>query len=192
MTQKRILIAYGSRYNSTAETAGILAIFLREERNLNVSLYNLCKEKENSWPLLEKGEFEGIIVGTGIRIGKWTKEVSQFIKINKNELHNPKTIFGFFISCGYASDPKYYPIAKKQFILAKFKKYNLFPKITEAFGGVFDFSPSSNLNSLDKKILRWGARDLKMKINYTQRNDYRDWNKVYNFARKFESLLNSF
>ncbi|MHA2174350.1 MAG: hypothetical protein ACXABI_05940 [Candidatus Hodarchaeales archaeon] len=65
MTQKRILIAYGSRYTSTAETAGKVAIFLLEERNLNVSLYNLCKEKENSWTLIEKEEFDGIIVVTG-------------------------------------------------------------------------------------------------------------------------------
>jgi menaquinone-dependent protoporphyrinogen oxidase len=191
LTQKRILIAYGSRYHTTAETAGKLALFLQEERNLNVSLFNLCKVKEISWPLLEREEFDGIIVGTGIRVGKWTKEVKQFVKINKKTLKDPKTLFGLFISCGYASDPKHYPIAVKQFIEAKFEELKFFPDISEVFGGVFDFSPTSSLNSLDKQILKWGARNLVMKIDYSKRNDYRDWDRIYSFGKTFEIILNS-
>lgn len=189
MIQKRILIVYGSRYYSTAETAGKLAEFLQEERNLNVSLFNLCKVKEKSWPLIEREEFDGIIVGTGIRIGKWTKEVKRFVKINKKTLSDPKTLFGFFVSCGYASDPKHYPIAIKQFIEAKFEELRFFPDIFDAFGGVFDFSPTSSLSSLDKQILKWGARDLVMKIDYSQRNDYRDWDRIYDFGKRFEIRL---
>ena len=191
MTQKRILIAYRSRYQSTAETAGKLATFLEEERNLNVSLFNLCKVNEKSWPLLEREEFDGVIVGTGIRIGKWTKEVKQFVKINKDAIKDLKILFGFFINCGYASDPKYYPIAMKQFLEAKFRKLRFFPDISDAFGGVFDFSPTSSLSFLDKQILKRGARDLVMKIDYTQRNDYRDWDQIYGFAERFEIILNS-
>ncbi len=191
MTQKRVLIAYGSRYCSTAETAGKLAEFLEEEQNLTVSLFNLRKGKEKSWPLLEKQDFDGIIVGTGIRVGKWTREVKQFVKINKKAIKDTKTLFGFFISCGYASDPKYYPIAKKQFLEVKFEKLGFFPDIYDAFGGVFDFSPTSSLNIIDKQILKWGARDLVMNIDYIQRNDYRDWKQIYGFASRFETTLNS-
>ena len=191
MTQKRVLIAYGSRYHSTTETAGKLAEFLEEKRNLNVSRFKLCKVNEKSWPLLEREEFDGIIVGTGIRISKWTKEVKYFVKINKKAIKDPKILFGFFINCAYAADPKYYSIAKKQFLDAKFKELGFFPDIYDAFGGVFDFSPTSSLSFLDKQILKWGARDLVMKIDYTQRNDYRDWDQIYGFATRFEIMLNS-
>ena len=191
MTQKKILIAYGSRYHSTAETARNLAIFLEEKRNLNVNLLDLCKITKTSWPLLEREKYNGIIVGTGIRIGRWTNEVKQFVKINRNAIKDSEILFGFFISCGYASDPKHYPIAIKQFLEAKFEKFRFIPDIYDAFGGVFDFSPTSSLSSLDKQILKWGARDLVMKIDNIKRNDYRDWDQIYGFAKRFETMLNS-
>ena len=113
------------------------------------------------------------------------------MKINRNAIEDSKVLFGFFISCGYASDPKHYPIAIKQFLEAKFEKFRVFPDISDAFGGVFDFSPTSSLSFLDKQILKRGARDLVMKIDYTQRNDYRDWDQIYGFAKRFETILNS-
>jgi len=76
-----------------------------------------------------------------------------------------------------------------RFIEAKFEELRFFPDIFDAFGGVFNFSPTSSLSSLDKQILKWGARDLVMKIDYSQRNDYRDWDRIYDFGKKFEIRL---
>ncbi|MHA2238941.1 MAG: flavodoxin domain-containing protein [Candidatus Hodarchaeales archaeon] len=191
MTQKRILIAYGSRYHSTAETSRKLGRYLEEQMNLNVLLVNLRKIERNSWPLLEKDKFAGVIVGTGIRISKWTKETRQFLEMNKNKVSDFKLVLGVFISCGYASDPSHYPIAIKEFMEDKFVKIGITPDIYDAFGGVFDFSPTSPHGSLNKQILKWGSRDLVMKIDYTQRNDYRDWNQIYDCARRFASKVNS-
>ena len=83
MTHERILIAYGSRYNCTADISQKLANFLEERFNLKVSLLNLRETEAKSWPLLEREEYTGIIIGTGIRITKWTKEVRLFLKVNK-------------------------------------------------------------------------------------------------------------
>ena len=189
MTKKRILIAYGSRYNSTEEISRNLGKFLEEKLKLKVSLVDLREIDVDSWPLLERDQFAGIIIGTGIRLTKWTKEVRQFLKANKKNLSNLKIVLGFFISCGYASDPKHYSIAKKEFLEDKFGQIGIRPDIYDAFGGVFDFSPSSPHGSINKQILRWGSRDLIMRIDYTQRNDYRDWNQIYDFARRFASKI---
>jgi menaquinone-dependent protoporphyrinogen oxidase len=189
MTKKKILIAYGSRYNSTAEISRNLGKILEEKLKLKVSLIDLREIDVDSWPLLERDQFAGIIVGTGIRLTKWTKEVRQFLKANRKNISDFKIVLGFFISCGYASDPKHYPIAKKEFLLDKFGQIGIMPDIYDAFGGVFDFSPSSPHGSINKQILRWGSRDLVMKIDYTQRNDYRDWNQIHDFARRFASKI---
>lgn len=191
MTHKRILIAYGSRYNCTADISQKLAKFLEERFDLKVSLLNLRETATNSWPLLEREEYSGIIIGTGIRLTKWTKEVRLFLKVNKDRIQDLNITVGFFISCGYASDPKHYPIALRQFITDKMTSIGFKPNIYEAFGGIFDFATTSSLSSINKRILRWGSRDLEMKVDYNNRNDYRDWDRIYEFGNNFVTLLNA-
>ena len=191
MTHKRILIAYGSRYNCTADISQKLAKFLEERFDLKVSLLNLRETDTNSWPLLEREEYSGIIIGTGIRLTKWTKEVRLFLKVNKDRIQDLNITVGFFISCGYASDPKHYPIALRQFITDKMTSIGFKTNIYEAFGGIFDFATTSSLSSINKRILRWGSRDLEMKVDYNNRNDYRDWDRIYGFGNNFVTLLNA-
>ncbi|MHA2095125.1 MAG: flavodoxin domain-containing protein [Candidatus Hodarchaeales archaeon] len=182
-------MAYGSRYQSTEDIAKNIAKYLEEKENLEVFVVNLRKLSRKSWPIVETGRFDALIVGTGIRVARWTKETTLFLKINKRIIHELNLPLGFFISCGYASDPSHYPIAMKQFIENRFTKLGIHPDIYEAFGGVFDFSPTSPYSHLDKQILKMGSRDLVMKIDFTQRNDYRDWNRIYKFADRFVSKL---
>ncbi|MHA2246808.1 MAG: flavodoxin domain-containing protein [Candidatus Hodarchaeales archaeon] len=187
MSKINILIAYGSRYHSTEEISTKIALFLENKLEFQVKLLDLRNTRAKNWPPLEK--YDGILVGTGIRITKWTKEAKQFLKRKKQIINQNNIILGVFVSCGYASDPKHYPIAIKDFLERIFDEIGIKPDIYDAFGGVFDFSNSSTKGAFDRKILVWGSRDLSMKINYTNRNDYRDWNQIYNFSSKFGKLV---
>jgi menaquinone-dependent protoporphyrinogen IX oxidase len=187
MDQTNILIAYGSRYGCTEEISHKIAEFFEKEDGYRCTLLNLRKTEVSLWPSLEK--YDGIIIGTGIRIGKWVKEAQTLL--GKCKLNNMTRLLftGVFISCGYASDPKHYPIAIRDFLERIFVQVGVKPDIYDAFGGVFDFSVSSKKGFLDRRILKWGSRNLCMKTDYTKRNDYRNWTQIYDFSSRFAELL---
>lgn len=185
--QKKILIAYGSRYGCTEEISNKIADYLEQDKRYHTKLLNL--RGNDHWTSIE--EFNGIIIGTGIRVGKWSKETKSFLKKCKQIKSSIKPIIGVFISCGYASDPKYYPSAIQNFLIDIIDDIGVksLIDIYDAFGGVFDFSNTSELGRIDKKILKLGARDLCMNIDYTERNDYRDWDIIYDFCSQFATLV---
>ena len=185
--QKQILIAYGSRYGCTEEISYEIAKYFEKTKGYNTKLLNL--RGKDLWISIE--EFNGIIIGTGIRIGKWSKETKSFLKKCTQIENSIKPIIGVFISCGYASDPKYYPNAIQSFLLDILDDIGVksLINIYDVFGGVFDFSNSTKLSRIDKKILKLGARDLSMNIDYTEKNDYRDWNIIYDFCAQFDTLV---
>ncbi|OLS22916.1 MAG: Protoporphyrinogen IX dehydrogenase [menaquinone] [Candidatus Heimdallarchaeota archaeon LC_3] len=186
MISKKVLVAFGSRWGSTEGIAYELSMMLKHV-GLNTTVINLRQINHDHWPAVD--EFGAIILGTGIRIGQWTKEVKEYLKKNKEKLVKGEITLGFFISCGYASDPKYYPIAIRDFIEKGFRKIGIKPDMYEAFGGIFDYSDNSKLTSLDRKILRLGARDLCMKIGFNDKNDYRNWERVREFSTKINRLV---
>ncbi|MHA2329476.1 MAG: flavodoxin domain-containing protein [Candidatus Hodarchaeales archaeon] len=190
MDQTKILIAYGSRYGCTKEISSKIATFLEKKEGINIILLNLREIEEASWPPIER--FDGIMIGTGIRVGKWTKEAKAILKGCKKNGVTKRPIIGVFISCGYASDPTHYPIAIKDFLEHKFDDIGIKPDLYDAFGGVFDFSTSSKKGKLDRKILTWGSRDLSMKIDYKNRNDYRNWTQIFEFSLKFVEIMKKF
>jgi menaquinone-dependent protoporphyrinogen oxidase len=187
MNQPKILIAYGSRYGCTEEISLKIASYLEKTEGLCTEVVNLRTIAESAWPRLV--DFQGILLGTGIRIGKWTKEAESFLKKIKRRFINGRPAIGVFISCGYAADAKHYPIAMRSFLEKKFKDIGFHPDIYEAFGGIFDFSSSSNKSIIDRRILKWGSSDLKLTINDKKRNDYRNWERVYSFSHSFAEMM---
>ncbi len=139
--QKKILIAYGSRYGCTEEISNKIADYLEQDKRYHTKLLNL--RGNDHWTSIE--EFNGVIIGTGIRIGKWSKETKSFLKKFTQIKNSIKPIIGVFISCGYASDPKYYPNAMQSFLLDILDDIGVKSHIDiyDAFGGVFDFSNSA-------------------------------------------------
>ncbi|MFX0117261.1 MAG: flavodoxin domain-containing protein [Candidatus Hodarchaeota archaeon] len=185
MASTKVLIAYGSRYGCTEEISHELAGFLEEE-GFQTQLLDLRTTREDQWPSI--AEYHGVMIGTGIRIGYWTKEARKFLKRNKALFQGHKKALGVFVSCGYAADPKMYPKAKEEFIEPTLNKIGIESDLYDAFGGVFDFSNSSKVGYLDKKILRWGARDLCMDIEFDSRNDYRNWDQIRIFSKEFTKI----
>ncbi|MHA1971892.1 MAG: flavodoxin domain-containing protein [Candidatus Hodarchaeales archaeon] len=184
MIEKRILIVYGSRFGSTEEIAKKISEII-EEKGIRTKIVNLRKTTEKEWPDLNY--YDGIIIGTGIKIGRWTKEVKKFITKNKNLINQSKKPSGFFISSGLASFEETYEQAKEDFIVKKFTQMGIEISYFDAFGGVIDLSETSNKGWLDKKMLRTIFKD-NPKINLKTRNDLRDWEKIQEFAERFVKM----
>ncbi len=185
---KRVLIAYGSRYGSTEEISQEIAKVL-EKQGLEVQLVDLKKTKSKDWPSIEP--FDGVLVGSGIRIMKWVKEPQEFLLKHKGEFQEKK--LGIFISSGFASITDKREQAKKDWIEKTMEKVGVKADLYDAFGGVFDFSESSRIGGLDKRILKMAAKGMSkefgIKIDEKGKNDFRDWNQIHSFAEKFAELM---
>ncbi len=190
MAGKKVLIAYGTRYGSTEEISQKIAEIL-ENKGLEVQLVDLKKTKSKEWPSLEN--FDGVLVGSSIKIFKWMNEPQEFLKKHKVEIQKRVKILGLFVSCGTASVPENCEKAKNDYLEKVMAKIGIEADIYDAFGGVYDFSESSRMGSLDKRMLKMGlkemAKDSGIKYDEKGRNDFRDWDQIRSFAEKFAELM---
>jgi menaquinone-dependent protoporphyrinogen oxidase len=69
----KAMIVYGTRYGATAGTSEEIAEVLRHE-GFEVKVVNAKKEK-----IKDISEYELIIVASGMKIGRWTKEPEKFL-----------------------------------------------------------------------------------------------------------------
>jgi menaquinone-dependent protoporphyrinogen oxidase len=181
-----ILIVYASRYGSTAEIAQEIAETL-ESNEMIAEIIDLRDGVKNS----TLDEFHGILVGSGIRMGRWTKEALNFLKVNREILKNKP--LGIFISSGEAANPNTYTSAHKKYLDNVLQKigFDLDNVLTEAFGGVFDLSSSSNYNYLEKKILKRIAKSdgTGFIVHDGKLNDFRNWQRIRNWTTDFSDLV---
>lgn len=183
---KKVLIAYGSRFGCTEEVSQKIAKILEEE-GIDSHLLNLRKVKARKWPAFEG--FDGVLVGSGIKIMRWTKEPKNFLKKYKEEFEGK--VLGIFVCCAAAvNDPDY---AKKEYLEKVATELGITQNIYDAFGGVLDFSESSKMGFLDRKMLNMAAKgmseDMGITIDSDARNDFRDWDQIQRFAREFAALV---
>lgn len=186
MGNKKVLIAYGTRYGSTEEISQEIAKTLGE-KDFEVELFNLGIIKPKNWPKLEN--YDGVIVGTSLKINSWKKQVKSFLEKNKEKLKAFK--FGVFTCGAYAiAEPEdaYEDIDKR---LAE--NFELEAHIRDAFGGVLDFSEDSNVGRAGNLALKLTAlgleKDKGIKFDKEGRNDFRDWDKIRSFAESFSDIL---
>ena len=181
MTEKKVLILFGTRFGSAEGIAEKMAEILRE-KGICVDTFNLKTTPDKNIPELDR--YDGILIGTGIKIGQWTKEVRGFLTQNKDKLNvfaGPK---GFFVSSGYAADPDKYEKFKFEYTQDALDKIGVKIDYLEAFGGLMDFTKSSRMSWLDKTVLKKVAKN-DPKINLEGLNDLRDWNQIEKFTLGF-------
>lgn len=179
---KKVLIAYGTRFGTTQDTSEKVRDFLAE-KDIEVSLVNL---KDNE-PTLSG--FDGVLIGTGIKISMWAKTTKKFIKKHKEELQNRKFLLGVFVSCGTASDKDKIKEAKQKYIEKKLHKIGLNYDISEAFGPIYDFSETSIMGNMNKKMMKAGLKDEGWEEIEDIRYDLRDMEQIKKFAENFATLL---
>ncbi|MFW9993308.1 MAG: flavodoxin domain-containing protein [Candidatus Odinarchaeota archaeon] len=195
MLGKKVLISYGTRFGATEEVANEIAKVL-ENRGINSRLVNLRKIKPRDWP--SPDEFDGIIIASGIRINKWTKEPKKYLVKYKEVLKEPEKLLGMFVCSAYAVTE--HEEAVRIYLedtLVELGIPNDDKVLYEAFGGVFDFSKDSILGFVDKNMLKMAAMGIEkgsngeVKIDKDGRTDFRDWGQIREFASKFAALINS-
>jgi menaquinone-dependent protoporphyrinogen oxidase len=179
----KALIVYGTRYGATANTSEVIADTLRQE-GFEVRIGDAKKEKVHSI-----SEFDLVIVGSGIQMGKWTKEPEEFLKKHQNELSRKKV--AIFVSCGSANPlsegeqkTKEIDDAKRKYLEDKSVEYNVKPVAVGFFGGCYDFNKMSwffkkTLSSIKPKLEGAGYKESKAGVY-----DLRDLEAIRNWTRE--------
>ncbi|MFX0095887.1 MAG: flavodoxin domain-containing protein [Candidatus Hodarchaeota archaeon] len=178
---KKVLIGYGSRFGSTEEISIKFKQTL-EERGFSVDLVNLRSKNKP-----DIHDYSGVLIGSGIRLTRWTNEAKNFLKTNIEAINNKRILVGIFLSSGEASDPEKRPEAVERYLERVFRELglNLGDHIVyDAFGGVFDLSKSTKLNWINRKMLRMVAEE-DPHIVLNERRDMRDWDQVHKFLDNF-------
>jgi len=185
---KKVLIAFGTRFGSTEEVSIKFKQTL-EENGFLVDLVNL-KAKNKVKP--NTVGYSGILIGSGIRITRWTKEAKKFLKNNVKAINENKILTGIFLCSGEASNPEDRPEVIEKYLVDIFKEYglNLGENVLyDAFGGVFDLSKTSNLSWMNRRMLKMVAEE-DPNIVLNERKDYRDWDQINAFLDTFMRRLN--
>ena len=185
----KALIVYGTRYGATASTSEEIAEILRKE-GFDVRVVNAKEDK-----VKDITEYDLVIVGSGIKIGKWTKEPEKFLKKYQNELTKKKV--ALFVCCG-STQPldeeeeksKSIEDARTKYLEEKAAKYNLQPVALGLFGGVYDFNKMSwffrkTMSAVKPKLEEAGFKETKPGLYET-----RDLNAIRGWAKELAQKIN--
>ena len=175
---KKVLIAYGTRFGSTEEISSKFAEIMRD-KSLDTTVIDVKKDK---WPPLD--QFDAVLIGSSIKMGRWTKEAKRFFDKNVNALKK-RAFLAVFVSSGEAADPAKYQEAKEKYVQKIITElgFDLNKVMHEAFGGVFDLTDTSKIGWLEKKFANMGAKDDD-NLTENEYNDLRDWDQIHSFANE--------
>jgi menaquinone-dependent protoporphyrinogen oxidase len=180
-SEMKTLIVYGTRYGATAGISEEIAKVLREE-DFDVKVANLKEEK-----IKDISEYEIIVVGSGMRIFRWTGEAENFLKKFQKELSQKKVaIFVSSMKAAWEREGKKDEVAKawKNNLEDKAAKYRLHPVAMGMFGGVIDHNKLSiftrnAFNAMKKELEEDGFKE-----NPPGVFDMRDWDEIRKWAKE--------
>ena len=177
----KTLIVYGTRYGATTGTSEEIAKMLREN-GFDVRVANAKKEK-----IKDISEYELIIVGNGMRMGKWTDEANNFLKKFRKELEQKKlAIFVSTMKTVSEREGKTDDVAKmhKESLEDKVAQYNLHPIALGFFGGVLDFNKMGFFFKRTMGFLRPQLEKDGFKKTQPDLYDLRDWDEIRNWTKE--------
>lgn len=183
----KALVVYGTRYGATADTSEVIAEVLRQE-GFEVQVSDAKRDKIQSL-----SEYELVIVGSGIRMGRWTREPEKFLEKFQQELSTKK--LAIFVCCGAVhplseEDEKTKEIedAQTKYLEEKAAHFNLNPISLGLFGGVYDFNKMSWIIRRTMSSLKSQLEDAGLKETVSGRYDTRDLDAIRNWAKKVAQL----
>lgn len=177
----KAVIVYGTRYGATASTSDAIAQVLRDE-GFDVRVLNAKEEK-----VKDISEYELIIVGSGMKINRWTKEPEQFLNKFKNELPHKKV--AIFVSSAmkaiyeHEGNTEELEKAQQKYLYEKADKYALKPIVTAIFGGVLNYD---EMGWMTRKTVGQLWRKYE-EIGIAKKNgvyDTRDWAAIRNWTHE--------
>jgi menaquinone-dependent protoporphyrinogen oxidase len=130
LTTNKTLIAFQTKSGVSKENAELIASVLSEKFGLESDIIDL-KEVKNP----DLTDYTNIIVGSGIRMGRWYKQPKSFL--SKNDFTNKK--LAIYLSSGKAGNPEYQHDQIVEDYVGKIlkKKTHLQPISYNAFGGMY-------------------------------------------------------
>lgn len=137
----KALVVYGTRTGTAAITAQDIAQTLQNQ-GMETKVVDAKKEKIKSIT-----EYDLIVVGSGIQMGRWTGESEDFLKRFQKELIAKKV--ALFVNCGSAAEklnpdkPEVAANAKIKYLEEKAIKYNLKSASLGFFGAIYNFNTMS-------------------------------------------------
>jgi menaquinone-dependent protoporphyrinogen oxidase len=171
----KVLVIYGTRWGGTVKVAEKIGQAIKNEY-CDVEVIN-AKRKP---PRIEL--YDLIIIGSGIRADKWTKETIAFLEKNAELLSTKKT--ALFVSCQMADGTKEaQDKAKKLYLEKTAEQFGLKPISLGFFGGFLDFSKSHGL--FVDVLIRVNRNSLRKNgLDTTKVRDTRDWLNIEIWARE--------
>lgn len=165
-----VLIAFGTRYGATGDTAAAIAAVLKKKHKLVSDIWDL--KDYRSCPDLS--DYQYVIIGSGIKYGKWTENTEKYLE---NDFTGKKV--AVYISSSYAGETETYDYAKKNFLENVVAKHsNVNPIATEAFGGRIPLTQIPKI---------WTLRILQRIPTFQK--DNRDWEKIEKWAERVGKLF---
>ncbi len=177
----RTLIAFGTRYGATSGTSEEIAKVLREE-GFDVRVADAKREKIKSI-----SEYELVVVGSGMRMGKWTGEADDFLNKFGKELEQKRfAIFASTMKTVSEREGKTDDVAKmrKAALEDKVAQHNLHPIALGFFGGVLDFNKMGFLFRKTMGFLKPQLEQDGFKETEPDRYDLRDWGEIRSWAKE--------
>lgn len=184
----KVLILYGTRYGTTEEISEKIESII-QEKGINTVSYNLKDIDLKS--ILSLDEYDGIIIGTSIKIKKWTKDVKKFVKKRNSELKLMQNKLAFYVCCGEAAKKEKIKEAINNYIATNLADAGLEPALIDAFGGAYDLREGSAVKGMTRKIVigimqkEEGIENPEGKLH-----DFRDWEQIKTFTENFINLIN--
>lgn len=177
----KALVVYGTRWGTAAEIAEEIARVIKEE-GIDVDLVDARGVKD-----CDVSPYDLVVVGSGIKMGKWTKKSLNFLKDNKSALKNKKV--ALFVSCGAANEEKSVDEGWEKYLKAVAAEYlENKPIDLGLYGSVYD--PDANHGLLYKITSRFIKKELEEKgLDPNKRHDYRDWDKIRAWARGLANMI---
>ncbi len=182
----KTLIAYATRYGATAGTSQEIAKVLLEE-GFDVKVVNLKEEK-----IKDISEYDLIIVGSGMQMGKWTPESDFFLRCFHEELEAKK--LALFVSSMKTVSEREGKIKdlegiRKAALDDKVAQYNLHPIALGLFGGVMDFNKMNflfrrTMGFLKPQLEKDGFKEVRPGVY-----ELRDWDEIRGWARELPRAI---
>src|SRR5665647_1687426 len=163
----KTLLIYGSRWGGTVSVAEKIGQTLKTE-GFDVEVFDAKKSPKSI------DSYDLVVVGSGMRADKWTKETLIFLEKNSIELKTKKT--ALFVSCQMADrvEPEVRDKAKNQYLEKTAEQYGLKAIGYGFFGGFLDFNHSHGL--IVDVMVRVNRKSLaKNGLDTTKVRDTRDW-----------------
>jgi menaquinone-dependent protoporphyrinogen oxidase len=178
----KALIVYGTRYGATASTSEEIAKVLRDE-GFEVKVADAKKEK-----ITDISEFDLVVVGSGMKIGKWTAEPEQFLKKFQKELAKKKV--AIFVSSAsqaileHEGKTEEIEKARREYLEEKAAKYSLQPISMAVLGGVWDYNKmgfffKKTMGAFKQVIEAAGFKETEPEVY-----DTRDWAAIRSWAKE--------